>query len=44
MTLLASSFISSALDHWQTADATDYGVMALTVVVLGWFISRYYTD
>ena len=44
MSLLANSLVSRVLDHWYTADAADYGILALGIVVTGWFISRYYGE
>ena len=51
-----SSFVSwlpavrldSTLDRigvwWATADAHDFGIMAVCVVVGAWFVMKYYTD
>jgi len=44
MSLLANSLVSRLMDRWQHATATDYGVLAIGIIVIGWFISKYYGD
>lgn len=44
MSLLAYFSISQLFDRWQNATATDYGVLAIAIIVVGWFVSKYYGD
>jgi hypothetical protein len=44
MSVLALSLISHLLDRWQYATATDYGALAVVIIAVGWFISKYYGD
>ena len=29
---------------WKTATPNDFGLMAITIIVTVWFVSRYYMD
>jgi len=44
MPTVAEHLISSLVGRWQNASAHDFGVLALSTVVIAWFISKYYAD
>lgn len=39
-----NAFIDQILNRYYRADASDFGAMALGIVVLCWFISKYFND
>ncbi len=31
-------------DRWHHATPTDFGMLAITVIIAGWYITRYWAD
>jgi hypothetical protein len=44
MRLSAHGIVANMLDRWYAADAMDFGALALTIIVMAWFIARYYGE
>lgn len=44
MRLSAHGLMAKMLDRWYAADAMDFGAFALTIIVAGWFITKYYGE
>jgi hypothetical protein len=32
------------IDRWRSADAMDFGALALTIIVAAWFLNHYCND
>jgi hypothetical protein len=44
MSLYTDRAIASMLDRWHDADAMDFGILAISIIVIAWFVSKYYGD
>jgi hypothetical protein len=36
--------VASMLDRWHDANAMDFGILAISIIVIAWFVSKYYGD
>lgn len=44
MSNFINSAVRDALHHYENATPTDFGALALGIVVIGWFCTRFYGD
>ena len=44
MNSIVNNVTREVTHHWETATPTEFGALALAIVLVGWFCTRFYGD